>query len=146
MSIPFPANWIAKKPLQTKTIDTQISNCALWLPNSNCNSDSLYNMPNATPWSGWSGVTGLSLGNPSGYDFVGGQTVGYVNLTSTNVTSSTQTANLTLGTLNQISNNYNNCNCNTGYAAGVYNCYNNCNCNCACACDCACACACDCAK
>jgi hypothetical protein len=139
MSIPFPANWIAKKPLQQYNVDTQINNCVTWLPNGNCNSNSKYNMPSASPWT-WSGVSGLSLYNP-GYDFAGGTSISYSSITATNSATYTTTATKVLGTLQETDRNYNNCNCNSGYGTGVYACYTNCNCNCACACCCACCCA-----
>lgn len=143
MSAVIPVQFMTKRPLEAQTVDTRVANCSLWLPNSNCNSNSSYDMPNAQPWT-WSGVSGLSLRNP-GYDFVGGTTIGYQNLTSSNDRNYSTTSTPILGPVQQTNRNFNNCNCNTGYGAGVYNCYSNCNCNCACACDCS-NCNCDCGK
>ena len=130
----IPIGFIAKAPHQTQTIDTRVSNCALWLPGSNCSSNGNYDMPNGYP-STWGGVTGLTLDNP-GYDFVGGVTASDAGITATNSRNYATASTPILGTVDQTNRNFNNCNCNSGKAAGHYNCYTNCNCNCNCNCDC----------
>lgn len=110
-------------------LEQQVANCAGTVPNGNCQSDSLWSMPNANWWS-W----GLGLGyvNP-GYDFKGGssvtnQPIGQVNqriyggyyLLRTEVGFDVQRRD------------WMNCNC------GATNCYTNCNCNCNCDCNCYC--------
>ncbi len=132
MTFSIPATFIAKKPLQAVNFDTQVANCSLWLPNGNCNSNTLYFMPTFTP-RGWTGVSGLTELNPSGFDGVGGITHADTPLTSANVGNYSTTGTRVLGTLDVTDRNFNNCNCNSGFSAGQYNCLSNCNCNCNCA-------------
>ena len=137
----IPVLFMTKRPLEAQTIDTRVANCSLWLPNGNCNSNSSYDMPNGSP-STWSGVGGLVLDNPSGFDFVGGSTWTDYGLTATNSRNYSTTSAPILGPVQQTNRNFNNCNCNGALSAGHYNCYTNCNCNC----NCNCACLCDCGK
>lgn len=121
---------ILHRTRETLFLEQQVANCAGTVPNGNCLGDPQWSMPNANWWS-WG--LGLTHGNPSNFDFVGG----------------TSTANQPVSQVNQRVNgpfallrtevgfdvqrrDWKNCNC------GVTNCFTNCNCNCNCACDCNC--------
>jgi len=110
--------------------DDRINNCAGYLPGGNCNSDPLWTPPDGDWWT-WG--LGFSPGNPSGYDFAGGQTIGYQPVSVGFVYGSYNLAADEIGG-GEYRRDYNNCNC------GGFNCYSNYNCNCNCACDCDCNC------
>ncbi|MBM3950755.1 MAG: hypothetical protein FJ311_04805 [Rhodospirillales bacterium] len=110
--------------------DDRVNNCAGYLPNGNCLGDPRWTPPNGDWWT-WG--LGFSPGNPSGYDFAGGQQVAYQPVSVGFVHGSYALAADEIGGA-EYRRNYNNCNC------GGFNCYSNCNCNCNCACDCNCAC------
>ena len=137
LSIPF----IARRPFQDAgNNDTQVANCAGFVPNGNCSANSLWAMT-GSDWSSFPFQASITKRNPSGYDFAGGTTFTYQALSSVNtkvVQSSTLT---TLGVQQRTDRSVTNCNCSS-YGDASSNCFTNCNCNCACAC--ACACACDC--
>ena len=110
--------------------DDRINNCAGFIPGGNCNTD-----PQWTPADGnwWTWGLGFSPANPNGYDFAGGQTIGYQPVSIGFVYASYNLAADEIGGA-EYRRDFNNCNC------GGFNCYSNCNCNCACACDCDCNC------
>jgi len=110
--------------------DDRINNCAGFIPGGNCNAD-----PQWTPADGnwWTWGLGFSPANPNGYDFAGGQTIGYQPVSIEFVYASYNLAADEIGGA-EYRRDFNNCNC------GGFNCYSNCNCNCACACDCDCNC------
>lgn len=110
--------------------DDRINNCAGFIPGGNCNAD-----PQWTPADGnwWTWGLGFSPANPNGYDFAGGQTIGYQPVSIEFVYASYNLAAEEIGGA-EYRRDFNNCNC------GGFNCYSNCNCNCACACDCDCNC------
>jgi len=110
--------------------DDLVDNCAGYLPGGNCNSDPQWTPPNGDWWT-WG--LGFSPGNPSGFDFAGGQTIGYQPVSVGFVFGSYNLAADEIGG-GEYRRDYNNCNC------GSFNCYSNCNCNCNCACDCNCDC------
>jgi hypothetical protein len=109
--------------------DDRVNNCAGYIPNGNCFGDAQWTPPNGDWWT-WG--LGFSPGNP-GYDFAGGQTIGYQAVSVGFVYGSYNLAADEIGGA-EYRRNYNNCNC------GSFNCYSNCNCNCNCACDCDCNC------
>jgi len=110
--------------------DDRIDNCAGYIPGANCNADLQWTPPNGDWWN-WG--LGFSPANPNGYDFAGGQTIGYQPVSAGFVYASYNLAADEIGG-GEYRRDYNNCNC------GGFNCYSNCNCNCACACDCDCNC------
>ena len=110
--------------------DDLVNNCAGYIPNGNCQGDPQWTPPNGDWWT-WG--LGFSPGNPNGYDFAGGQTVGYLAVSVGFVYGSYNLAADEIGGA-EYRRDYNNCNC------GSFNCYSNCNCNCNCACDCDCNC------
>lgn len=108
--------------------DDRVNNCAGYLPNGNCLGNPQWTPPDGNWWT-WG--LGFSPGNPSGYDFVGGQQVTNQPVSVGFVYGSYALAADEIGGAEH-RRNYNNCNC------GGFNCYSNCNCNCACDCNCAC--------
>jgi len=106
--------------------DDRVNNCAGYLPDGNCNSDPQWTPPNGDWWT-WG--LGVSAGNPSGYDFAGGQTIGYQPVSVDFVYGSYTLAADEIGG-GEYHRDFNNCNC------GSFNCYSNCNCNCDCDCNC----------
>lgn len=86
-----------------------------------------------TSWWGWTGVTGLVRGNPSGWDFVGGTVTNNDPVTSFNAGLFGAYSLLKREVTHDVQSRiFNNCNC------GPTNCYSNCNCACACVCACDC--------
>jgi len=110
--------------------DDRINNCRGSFANGNCNGNPQYTPPNTSWWT-WTGVTGLTRGNPSNYDFGGGTTSVNTPFTSSYVYDAYYVYADEIGGSEQ-HRNYNNCNC------GTFNCYTNCNCDCNCDCNCAC--------
>lgn len=110
--------------------DDRVDNCAGYIPTGNCNTDLRWTPPNGDWWT-WG--LGFSPANPNGYDFAGGQTIGYQAVPVGFVYASYNLAADEIGG-GEYRRNVNNCNC------GGFNCYSNCNCNCACACACDCNC------
>ncbi len=110
--------------------DDLVDNCAGYIPGGNCNADPQWTPPNGDWWT-WG--LGFSPGNPNGFDFAGGQTIGYQSVPVDFVYGSYALAADEIGG-GEYRRDYNNCNC------GSFNCYSNCNCNCNCACDCDCDC------
>ncbi|HER27661.1 MAG TPA: hypothetical protein ENI69_11180 [Rhodospirillales bacterium] len=108
--------------------DDRINNCAGYIPTGNCNTDLQWTPPNGDWWN-WG--LGFSPANPNGYDFAGGQTIGYQAVPVGSVYASYNLAADEIGGA-EYRRDYNNCNC------GSFNCYSNCNCNCNCDCDCDC--------
>ncbi|MBL6941214.1 MAG: hypothetical protein ISR53_03565, partial [Rhodospirillales bacterium] len=111
--------------------DDRIDNCAGYIPGGNCSGDLRWTPPNGDWWT-WG--LGFSPANPNGYDFAGGQTIGYQTVPVDFVYAPYSLAADEIGG-GEYRRDVNNCNC------GTFNCYSNCNCNCACACACACNCA-----
>lgn len=118
----------------TQYYDDRASNCNGYLPNGNCAGNGTWNPPNGNWWTwGVAGVPGGNCGNPSGFDFAGGQSnTLYPVSVSFNYDGYYEAANEIGGSEQR--RNYRNCNC--GNCIG--NCYTNCNCNCDCACNCNC--------
>ena len=110
--------------------DDLIDNCAGYIPGGNCNTDLQWTPPDGNWWN-WG--LGFSPANPNGYDFAGGQTIGYQPVSVGFVYGSYNLAADEIGGA-EYRRDFNNCNC------GSFNCYSNCNCNCNCACDCDCDC------
>ena len=141
-----------------RRVDVRAENCTGLLADSNCAGDP-YWMPPDGDWWTWPGIGGSASnrnggtimnqsnpGNPSGYDFAGGQTTTSSPLTDWHAPQYTAYAVVAEDQLTVVRRRS-----ITGYGQGTggagddnYNCYSNCNCNCACACACACDCACDC--
>jgi hypothetical protein len=109
----------------TTYTDDKAANCRGYLPNGNCQGNSLYNVPNGNWWT-W-GVSGV----PTGNCISGG---GNANCTNTLYAVSVafvydgyyELYNRVRGS--EQHRNYSHCNC--GNCVG--NCYTNCNCNCNC--------------
>ena len=116
----------------TQYYDDRAANCNGYLPSGNCLANSVWNPPNGNWWTwGVSGVPTGNCGNPSGFDFAGGQSnTLYPVSVSFNYDGYYEAANEIGGS--ELRRNYRNCNC--GNCVG--NCYTNCNCNCNCNCAC----------
>ena len=106
--------------------DDRANNCRGSFATNNCNGDLKWNPPNTSWWT-WTGVTGVSRGNPSGFDFAGGTTSANNPFSYAYVYDAYYVYADEIGGT-EYHRNYNNCNC------GTFNCYTNCNCNCNCAC------------
>lgn len=137
----------ATRPIPVNVVDTRINNCGNFITTGNCVGDPKWDMPSAHWWLWGFGAApayGFNVQNPSGYDFVGGTTYSYNDVTAVNSYTFTTTSDIVHGVVEQIKRNYNNCNCNAIAATGPMNvnCYSNCNCNC----NCVCVCICDCGK
>ncbi|MBV5297984.1 MAG: hypothetical protein JZU64_07540 [Rhodoferax sp.] len=118
----------------TQYYDDRVSNCNGYLPTGNCLSNAQHTPANGSWWT-W-GVTGVATGNcgnPSGFDFAGGQTNTLNAVSAPGFTYDGYYLNSDeIGGL-EYRRNYRNCNCGT-----TGNCYTNCNCNCNCNCACTC--------
>ena len=116
----------------TSTIytDDRASNCNGYLPNGNCAGNAQYTPPNGNWWTwGVSGIPTGNCGNPSGWDFAGGQTN---TLNAVSAPGFTYDGYYLLASEiggADYHRNYRNCNCGV-----IGNCYTNCNCNCNCNC------------
>jgi hypothetical protein len=106
--------------------DDRTNNCSGYLPGGNCLGNPQWTPPNGNWWT-WG--LGFQPGNPSGFDFVGGQTVGYAAVSVGFVFGAYGLTADEIGG-GEYHRVYNNCNC------GAFNCYTNCNCNCDCNCNC----------
>lgn len=114
----------------TQYYDDRAANCNGYIGNGNCQGDPYWTPPNTAWWTWGSGFPSGNCGNPSGFDFAGGQSnnLDAVDYVSFNYDGYYQAADEIGGSEQR--RNYRNCNC--GNCIG--NCYTNCNCNCNCAC------------
>ena len=143
---------------QTRDLDNRVANCQVLIQNGNCNSGEEFWYPSAGDWYNWPGIGGTASNrtggtimsnsapaNPSGYDFVGGQTTSNTDLSTPALIKGSYSTTTNNEKMHYRQRSVNNCNCGTGGAGtATYNCYSNCNCNCACVCVCVCACDCSC--
>ena len=140
---------------QQRDLSDRVANCQVLFQNGNCNSGEDFWFPPDGDWGNYPGIGGSASnrsggsimadgnpGNPSGYDFVGGQTTSTTNVTTALIEGSYSTVedNDLIQTRHK---SVNACNCGVGgVGTSNYNCYSNC--NCACVCVCVCVCDCDC--
>lgn len=138
---------------RTEYREEQTSNCSELFQSGSHGGDPKWNPADGNWWTypGIGGSAGnYSAGsimaaapnNPSGYDFVGGQTTSNTPLPEVGVNASYSGYSTVVNRPHvQIQKRtFNNCNCGQNGSGTVYNCYSNCNCNCACACACDCQC------
>ncbi len=111
--------------------DDRAANCNGYVPNGNCQGNSLWTPPNGNWWEWYSAIGQSAWHNSGSFDYAGGATyannpvsVGY------NYDGYYLAADEIGG--GEYHRNYRNCNC------GAFNCVTNCNCNCDCNCNCAC--------
>ena len=118
-------------PRLSRYTDERIANCQGIIPNGNCLSDDEWTPPNGNWWSwglGSAPAFGVNVGNPSGFDFAGGQTATQTASTSFNSpVYNGYGLDISQVGYDEYRRTFNNCNC-------TVNCFNNCNCNCNCNC------------
>jgi hypothetical protein len=139
---------LTTRPRSITYREKQGANCAGLLQGSNCGGDPFWTMPDGNWWS-WPGIGGSptnlargtiiqgSVQNPSGYDFVGGQTTQGQAITTLNERIYGGYGLVeSRGHQDVYERVWYNCNCGIGSSNQQVNCYSNCNCNCNCNCAC----------
>lgn len=145
---------LTTRPRSITYREKQGANCGGLIQSGNCGGDSFWAMPDGNWWT-WPGIGGSptnrsrgsiiqgNVQNPSGYDFVGGQTTQDQPVPTVNERIFGGYGLVeSRGHQDVYERVWYNCNCGVGSASQQVNCYSNCNCNCNCACNCACDCTC----
>ena len=143
---------------RTEQHTRRVANCNTLIATGNCSSDNFWPMPDDQWWN-YPGIGGTASnrskgtiltqnpGNPSGFDFVGGQTTSETAVTTVNGRRvvSAMADLYSRPHVKVREETVNNCNCGPStvtVAGDQVNCYSNCNCACVCVCVCVCDCVC----